>query len=70
MDGEMVTTRSKKLGVSFTTGSRDFLSISLEKNEMRASRRITGKPWDDAIIIVKSFACPSVGHPHLLAELS
>ena len=27
--------------ICFTTGSRDFLSISLEKNEMRASRRIT-----------------------------
>lgn len=41
MEGEMVTTRSKKLGICFTTGSRDFLSLSLEKNEMRASRRIT-----------------------------
>ena len=41
MEGEMVTTRSKKLGITFTTGSRGFLFLSLEKNEMRASRRIT-----------------------------
>lgn len=41
MDGEMVTTRSKKLGICFTTGSRDFLSISLEKKWNESKQRIT-----------------------------
>ena len=35
---------------------REKRNESKQKNNWR-------KPWDDAIITVKSFACPSVGHP-------